>query len=609
MKRLIVIAAGIFTLGFLLTFTGAVSYYSNNSNCKNCHEMKQSHDSWQISSHSSVSCTSCHSRNPSEGVFSIERTTIDRLLKHFLKSEKNPKAYVGKANCLRCHSAIKKNIKSNRDSHVVNPHPVHLEAGLNCTHCHKNLVHPKGASTSTRPRMKDCVNCHQSKKASIECLTCHFGTQEHLDKISQAGGYIPKEDEGCNVCHTEKDVDKTDHRKAIINVGGYSGLETCFKCHVYAKKEVEGGVHSKFKTKVTHIKGLEEKRGMGVVAAKPPMWAYQVYTKDGKTKNAGCGMCHVGGSGLPTPEMESQIDCLICHAKNYDMKKRRVISDGGVMKWVGDDSFKAAISVTKPEAEYCWRCHEERMVKHRSTRYEKEADVHAKAGISCQSCHVTIKHKIAKGMVADLMANDIPEIAVSCTSCHVDYKHGLESIDIHLNRIACQTCHLGKIGGVMKLDFTIGVDEDSDGVFKEASVKKQSIKPIFAWFNGTSDKNGFPLGSRSDKKAKIYAFKSLTLVMGVDKETKRPVPYSHAVFAETGDFETAASKAAAVLGLPAPTWIPVEIKAYRQLNHGIVREGLTCDDCHAGKSVMDFKSLGYLGDEVDKLTKPHTVDR
>jgi len=184
LRKLIAIVAGIVTLVFLLTITGAVSYYSNNSNCRNCHEMKQSYDSWRISSHSSVSCTSCHSRNPSEGIFSIKRTTIDRVLSHFLKPEKDPKAYVSKANCLRCHSAIKKNIMPNRDSHVVNPHPVHLEAGLNCMHCHKDLVHPRSVSTSTRPKMKDCVNCHRSKKAAIECHTCHFGTQEHLDKIS-----------------------------------------------------------------------------------------------------------------------------------------------------------------------------------------------------------------------------------------------------------------------------------------------------------------------------------------------------------------------------------------------------------------------------------------
>jgi len=348
---------------------------------------------------------------------------------------------------------------------------------------------------------------------------------------------------------------------------------------------------------------------MGVVAAKPSMWAYQVNAKDGEVKSMGCGKCHVGGSGLPTPEMESQIDCLICHAKNYDMTKRQVVNYGGALKWVGDNSFKAAISVTKPRAEYCWRCHEERMVSHRSSRYEKETDVHAKVGMSCQSCHVTIKHKIAKGMVADLMANDIPEIAVSCTSCHVDYKHGLESIDIHLSRIACQTCHVGKIDGVTKLDFTKGVDDDSDGVFEEAKTKKQSINPTFAWFNGTSDEEGSPLGSRSDKKAKIYIFKILSIARGVDKVTKNPVPYNHAVFAETGDFDLAVSKAAEALGLPAQAWVPAETKAYRQLDHGVVRVGLTCDDCHAEKGVMDFKALGYLGEEVNLLTKPHEIDR
>ncbi|MDI6715776.1 MAG: NapC/NirT family cytochrome c [Actinomycetota bacterium] len=605
MKKFFTISAGVLFLVILLLGTGAVSFYSSVSNCSSCHEMRRYYDSWKISTHSSVNCNICHYRNPSEGLFSIKGTALSRIIAHFVKKKKSPKAYISKQNCLKCHSSIRKFIKASQEFHIVNPHPVHLAAGFVCMHCHKNLVHETNVAVDRKARMEDCVNCHRKKEVSIECKTCHFGTQEHIDKIAQAGGLVVKAKKNCEVCHTSKHSARTDHKKAIKNAGGYKGTQTCLKCHVYAVKQLEASVHSRLRTKVAHVPSLaKEERGMADKAAKPATWAYMVPKKDGAMKSLGCGQCHVGGSKLPTPQMASTIDCLICHAKKYDMEKRLVVKEGDAMKWVSDQSLESAASVEKPKAEYCWRCHEDHMADTRGTPYTPERDVHAKAGLPCQSCHATVDHKIAKGVVADLMANDIPEVTIACTSCHVDYRHGVKNIDTHLSRMACQSCHIGRVSGLAVWDKTKS-QKDKDGIFGDLKVRKDNIKPTFLWFNGKADKNGFPAGSRKDKKAKIYPYKIVKQISAVDPKTQKPVNGAATVFAKTGNFALAVEALAKFTGMPkAPQWIKVEGKKIEQLNHSIQRKGLDCNDCHSKNGLMNFRELGYSNKEIEKLTSP-----
>ncbi|MEW5706143.1 MAG: hypothetical protein AB1743_05025 [Actinomycetota bacterium] len=567
--------------------------------------MKKYYHSWEDSSHSSVACRNCHERSPSEGLFSIKRTALSRLLLHFVKKEKKPKAYVSNERCLQCHSSIKKRIYALKNSSVVNPHPVHLEAGFACAHCHRRVVHVFELSLPNKPQMKVCIHCHKAKNISNKCKTCHYRTQQHVDQIAQAGGYRLKKGEKCDVCHTRKDSDKTDHEEAIRRIGGYDGPRTCTKCHVYAIKQIEESVHSKLKTGVAHVRGLKKKKGMANKAANPALWAYLVKKKDGTIKSGGCGKCHVGGNNVPTPEMASAIDCLICHSRKYDIKKRRVVLKDGFMKWVGDESSEAISSIGIPKPEYCLRCHDDHMGYNRGTPYTPEADVHAKAGMPCQSCHVTIEHKVAKGNVADLMANDIPELAISCTSCHVSYKHGVKKIDVHLKRLACQTCHIGRIGGLAIRDKTRGVDKDNDGIFEEYKAENPNMNASFFWFNGMADQGGNPEGVRNDKKAKIYPFKAIKLREAVDLATKQSIDGRTKVFAETGDFNLSLNEMAKILKLPQPPrWKPVDVLKLKQVSHTIRRKGLSCNDCHSRKGIMDFKALGYTGRKLEELRKP-----
>ncbi|OSM01727.1 nitrite reductase [Magnetofaba australis] len=223
-------------------------------------------------------------------------------------------------------------------------------------------------------------------------------------------------------------------------------------------------------------------------------WAVQVKGKpmhDGHEKEVlyseGCGQCHIGGNYHPAtekmmpvgdvPEEAKQgIDCLICHADRYDMNERYVVKDAHGMRWNQDRSLAAAVTVGMPSQRNCLFCHQHNMggdteqvndtraslknlgkvprILHpgakRGTSFQPAHDVHSAAGLICTDCHQPEGHKIPRGVKGvDLVANDLPGKVVECENCHTNAPH-LESLDRailngHVNRLACETCHMTKL--------------------------------------------------------------------------------------------------------------------------------------------------------------------
>jgi hypothetical protein len=59
-------------------------------------------------------------------------------------------------------------------SHVRFNHAPHIRAEVQCTTCHGNIGAQRVAQRNVEMTMGFCVNCHNEKKAPIDCLTCHF---------------------------------------------------------------------------------------------------------------------------------------------------------------------------------------------------------------------------------------------------------------------------------------------------------------------------------------------------------------------------------------------------------------------------------------------------
>jgi len=359
------------------------------------------------------------------------------------------------------------------------------------------------------------------------------------------------------------------------NVTTYEGPATCLRCHddieitdamtgeikkTDLMDNLTGSVHFRFfSSRHPNVYGfngeLADDFDMGKINRPCPKpgsfamtaWAQLVVFKNGDTLSEGCGQCHIGGQyaaplgammpGYRTMDIEKEaIDCLVCHAAAYDMNyKQVVVDDNGRTRWGQDRTMLAALSVTKPTAPACLRCHQHNMggdiyidmdnpdyhqsflqlgyerprVRHpgskRGTPYNPSWDVHAAAGMSCLDCHISEGHRIARGThTTTIMANDLPGVEISCQRCHNEKPHArndetAEYLNIHTGIIACQTCHIPDLhpDNATRRDFDSTEFEKEQGIwiYNDLVKENQPVKGIsYVWWNGDATFLGNPIG-------------------------------------------------------------------------------------------------------------------
>ena len=59
-------------------------------------------------------------------------------------------------------------------AHVKFNHAPHIRAQVGCTTCHGPIGQGTVAQRNVDMNMGFCVNCHNERKAPVDCLTCHF---------------------------------------------------------------------------------------------------------------------------------------------------------------------------------------------------------------------------------------------------------------------------------------------------------------------------------------------------------------------------------------------------------------------------------------------------
>jgi hypothetical protein len=60
------------------------------------------------------------------------------------------------------------------EAHVRFNHAPHIRAGIECAACHGDIAAGTVARRNVTLSMGFCVNCHNERKASVDCLTCHY---------------------------------------------------------------------------------------------------------------------------------------------------------------------------------------------------------------------------------------------------------------------------------------------------------------------------------------------------------------------------------------------------------------------------------------------------
>ncbi len=457
----------------------------------------------------------------------------------------------------------------------------------------------------------------------------------------------------------------------MIQASGYHGAETCTACHSTALEEISHSVHWNLASPVRNVQGLPDGTPWGMVnrecALAGTMSASNwVAATNGKAsvQAAGCGLCHIGGlsappmpGSTPTEAELNTVDCLVCHAAKYDWQARAtLVTDETGTHWGADTTTAAALTITqKPTDEACLRCHEHAWSHDykRGTPFTAANDVHAAAGVSCVACHTTQHHMIAKGQdESDMVANDLPDVAVTCSNCHGEAPHkgaNADRLNTHAAKLACQTCHIPQVSGIVYENWGLPVKDDAHGAISELSrydsipskpglyVPTDSIRmgpPSYIWRvpNTAEAKDAqswmaFATSTMSTPGAKIYPVRALTQVMLFDKKLKmwqapgmgflKDNPQmadfplllapNREVYNKTGDVKAALDagmKPFEAMGVKwSGNWMPMQVPgtSYISVNHGVKKTGLECSACHSKDGVLDFKALGYSPEQVAQL--------
>lgn len=185
-----------------------------------------------------------------------------------------------------------------------------------------------------------------------------------------------------------------------------------------------------------------------------------------------------------------EADCMLCHLPEYDYKGRNAQLEKLNFKWAASEGsglakvngsikdtipVKVTYDLTKfdkdgkislhlvrePRNETCLNCHAKPDWKKRGTTFTARRDVHIAAGLKCVDCHPAGSnavderirekevHQFGKGDdPSGNVRNDLDNTVRDCKDCHLNgylnapiAKHPWLP-PLHLENIACQTCHI-----------------------------------------------------------------------------------------------------------------------------------------------------------------------
>jgi octaheme c-type cytochrome (tetrathionate reductase family) len=366
-----------------------------------------------------------------------------------------------------------------------------------------------------------------------------------------------------------------------------------------------------------------------------------------------CTSCHAGygwkDASFDFTKSEN-VDCLVCHDTTGTYKKFPTAAGHPAYedkewpmksgkKWPAANLEKVAQSVGKPSRQTCGACHffggGGDHVKHGDldsslTKPKRAMDVHMAvdgANMDCVDCHKGSKHTIPGKALS--VSVSMGGTTLDCSTCHAGTPHKNERLNMHANKIACQTCHIPTFSRTLPTKVwwdwsTAGQDKKSGkdkygqktfdkmkGDFKWA----KNVAPSYMWFDGNVDRVqmgetidpskvvhlNYPQGQR-DKGAKITPFKVMKGKQPYDAGNNViavPHLFGKGGFWQTYDWNSAIAGGMKKAGLQYSGkfgW--VETDMYWKVNHMVVpkAQALKCNDCHSASGRMDWKALGYAGD-------------
>lgn len=423
---------------------------------------------------------------------------------------------------------------------------------------------------------------------------------------------------------SRKHLDHSVYFKEQIN-SPYEVTKKCISCHQDAAKHVMKTAH------FTWTSGDVFRNGALVRTGKKNLINNFCISVNGNW--ASCTKCHAGYGWKDKDfdfNKEENVDCLICHdgSGTYSKGKEGMPSKDVNLQVV-------AKSVRAPFRENCGTCHFNggggMGVKHGDLddsllNASNETDVHmGRLNFQCIDCHTTKDHFIA-GKFNTTYTSQTKTVRFDCSKCHTDKPHVDHRLNLHVKKIACQTCHVPefarKYSTKMEWDWSkAGNSSKKEDPHEYLKIKgkfkyEDNVIPSYAWFNGmmkryiTGDKLNSevehsinePLGDRKDPNAKIWPFKihhSKQVYDPINKILLPPITSGEGGYWSKFNWQYAVKKGAEVSNLPySGKYDFTQTKMYWPINHMVApaNKSLTCLQCHGKDSRLDWKSLGYERD-------------
>lgn len=423
----------------------------------------------------------------------------------------------------------------------------------------------------------------------------------------------------------------TTNHSSLINAPLETGPDVtkqCLTCHENESHEVMETTHWTWQAPPVEVAWRDEPVSVGKANT------LNNFCIGVQSNIEGCSRCHSGYGWVDESfdfSVEENVDCLVCH----DQSGGYVKGSGG-LPVEGVDLVSAAQSVGLPTRENCGGCHFNggggNGVKHgdldESLYFPSEnVDVHmGRYDFQCTDCHQTDDHSIGGRSISVSVDN---ENQVACTDCHQqDSTHNDERINVHLETVACQTCHIpeGALRDPTKMNWDWSTAGDSDREenqheylkIKGSFVYENNFQPEYYWYNGVAmryllgdpvDEDGLttlnqPLGDIDDGTAKIFPFKVHRATQPFDTEYDillQPNTVGPEGYWTTFDWDSALAQGSEVSGIPfSGNYDFAETEMFWPITHMVqpAENALQCTSCHNEDSRMDWEALGYYGDPM-----------
>ncbi|TLM99356.1 MAG: hypothetical protein FDZ75_00240, partial [Actinobacteria bacterium] len=159
---------------------------------------------WAVSVHAEVPCRSCHSSPGLVGQGAGAYRMLGAFYRSVFLREREFGDVTSPPNdaCSSCHVDLRA-VSPTGDLRI--PHRAHVSVlKMRCVTCHRYLVHDKSVEGDHRPRMADCLRCHDGKRAKNACATCH--TRKAAPRSHAATDWVEvhasrQQGAGCPRCH------------------------------------------------------------------------------------------------------------------------------------------------------------------------------------------------------------------------------------------------------------------------------------------------------------------------------------------------------------------------------------------------------------------------